>query len=165
MSKGIGRIGLRFRAARRQPSTSGGTPTLTNYTHQCFLTSLYLSTGGVLRRSHVRGSKVYYETRVVALASGGATSLTAVSLASFIPSNALMVHLDMQGLATTLGAATLQFASGVGSWYQTRTTTQRPPFFTGWMPNVGRRIWYARGDALDKTDIHVLGYIVPNGAE
>lgn len=158
-------------------------PTLpASYTHWAYAGAVYLSGGGTLVRTKIKGAWAHYDSAQAALSGGSAVIETAVSLTALIPPNALAV--SMQGVNT------LSTNGGGGILETTRfrvvTASDAAYFNTGiniasatnygslsfTLPNVGQNIYYLHTNLANpgniagrSLEIYLHGYKLPNGGE
>jgi hypothetical protein len=162
-------------------SASATAPTLpAGYTHSTYLFPVRFNGSSQLVSVHVRGDTVYYDAAQTALSSGTATSETAVSVSSLVPSNASTMILNTDNAMDANGGG------DVGYRLKLRHTSGSDYFFqqviapaanahgcgaaTVVMPQVSQQFYYlwvntfnsANLSALNAT-VYVEGYRCPNG--
>jgi hypothetical protein len=162
------------------PPTSIAATLPTGYTHWAYCCTVYF-TGGALRAVRVRGSWVTHTGVQEALSGGTATTETAISLTTFVPSNALNVQLRVlfTGISNANAAATddlrLRLVTGV-EWFTSTvfslaaSVSYEHANYSVVVPNMGQQIYYiivrtSTGGNNPTATVSVLSYQIPNGAE
>ncbi len=150
------------------------------YIAWAYIGALYLSAGSVLAQGSFRGTWFQYTTAPAALTSGGATSLTPVSVAAMVPPNALQFEIYSSNLALTSNGSggyglTCSVSAGAGGNFQfglqgvgvagsvfgAAGTAKR-------LNNIAQTFSYQLtlgSGAGAIVSINVNGYSVPNGGE
>jgi hypothetical protein len=157
-------------------------PTLpSGYTHWAYAGANRVDDSGNMRKIRIRGSSVFYEAVENALIGGSATIETALSLASFIPPNAMTAYLNIRvAMETNAGGSAetspeIRYISNRSFFgLSVRSNAADGDRNASWLeiPNVSQQIFYLFTNEIDPLNIstrslgvQVLGYTVPNGGE
>ena len=150
-------------------------PTLpTGYTHWDYIGAVYFNGSSQLPKVYARGNKFLYAGSVSVLASGSATSPTAIGLSTAIPPNAASASLfgylsyfdssvaNVPNLNLYIDGATIFMQTGMT---EPVANAAMRTFIGCDVPNVSQTIYYA-WDAVVGTrgaNIGIVGYTIPNG--
>lgn len=156
-------------ASTQLPATGPSLPA--GYTHWAFATAVRWNGSSNIQTCYVRGSSVHVG-RISALASGTATSATAISLSSAVPPNALQAAILATLLNATAGAgqyALNLYATSGGLNLATASIgvnaasgLARDSLAVD-IPNVSQTVYYTVSSTAVQAVVDVLGYSVPNG--
>jgi hypothetical protein len=165
------------RASQSAPPTG---PTLANgEIAWAYAGAVFNATGPALVKTRMRGSVMWYETRQAALSSGAATVETSVSLAAFIPPNALEWDGAWNAVFATTGASdgaavfNLRFVSGsdfIAPGLEGIGGPHGNNYHANFrMPNQGQNFFYLWSSlnvvGSQALTVYVDGYKIPNGGE
>jgi hypothetical protein len=157
-------------------------PTLpSGYTHWAYAGANWIDGSGIMRKIHIRGSKVFYEATENALTSGSATTETSVSLASFVPPNALsallniLMSMDTNAGGTAETQSYIRFVPNFNYFTAIIRCNAGDGDRTGGLieiPNVSQTIYYLFANETNPGNIfsrgmtiQAVGYVIPNGGE
>ena len=157
-------------------------PTLpSGYTHWAYAGANWIKASGIMRQIHIRGSKVFYDGYENALTGGSATTETSVSLASFVPPNALSALLNiLMSIDTNAGGPAetqsyIRFVPNFNYFTASLRCNASDGSRTGGLieiPNVSQTIYYLFGNETNPGNIlsrgmtiQAVGYVIPNGGE
>ena len=147
------------------------------YTHWSYAGAVFFNSSSQLVKTRIRGDLAEYEGYQVALSNGGATGETAISLASFVPPNAVtgmlwLIAKIAHGAVNNDGTVTVRQVAGTDHLLPT-TTTASGNTNIRWFARstvetaiVGQQILYLWSDAtpsVKEFDVRVLGYRLGNG--
>lgn len=157
-------------------------PTLpSGYTHWAYAGANWIDGSWIMRKIHIRGSKVFYEEAENIISSGSATTETALNTTTFVPPNALTAYLNIRAsMNTNAGGSAesmlqIRFISNWGFFAlnvraNASSTTRNSSFLE--IPNVNQNIYYLFTDEVNPSNIsarnihaQAVGYTVPNGGE
>jgi hypothetical protein len=152
----------------------------TGYTHVAYLTSIYWDASSHFLRVHQMDDRVSYDARQVALNAGTATTDTAVSVNTLVPSCATDFDINVESWGVTAdgtGAAIsvlhLGFLAGtdthnlVSDFAVGPSTATRLPTGDITFPNISQQFYYHQqvlNGSAPATTITARSYRVPNGA-
>jgi len=152
-------------------------PTLpSGYDHWCYAGAVRYNGSSQLIPTRIMGNTAYYEVSQNVLTNGAATSETAISCSSFVPSNALsmLLALDGHGEDNTGSFAVIFIRYITGSNFHSMPmrspdSASTDDFFGDsiqlHVPQVSTQIFYLWNAAHETRQlvVDVQGYIMPNG--
>lgn len=139
------------------------------YTSWAYLGAFKWTGASAFIPARVMGSRVYYETREVALNAGTATTEATVSVASAVPAAAGRVILEalLRGAGSN-STATLRYITAKTFWsFEIQTTGFVADSKAGEVPNVSQQVFYqiVNTAGVGSFSVNVLGYTVSNGGD
>ena len=155
-----------------------GSPTFpAGYTNWYYAGTYRTDGSGNVMAQYGRGSTIYYGSSQQVLASGSATTATAISTSSFVPSLAQSIQTYFHSTVSAVGSPdpiveiglTSTTTTAATSFYEIKPAAGSGGGASGWtqIPNISQQFFYkwtlnsATGPALD---VEILGYTVGNGA-
>lgn len=168
-------------ASTTAPAAFNGSTLPSGYTYWAFATALRWNGSSNIVPVYARGSRVWYDISEGgvnrALTSGVATSMTAVSLASLVPPNALFAHLEVEVNAnTTVLGPYYASIRPTGATNAGQRVAVAPALVSGGLttgkasysvvPGTSQQIDYSISAAPTSSGgvtIDVNGYSIPNG--
>lgn len=157
-------------ASLNPPSYHGGPNLPTNTAPWCFIGAFRLNASGQFYATTLRGNRIYYQdgiTDATVLSGGTASTATSVSVASYVPSNALDYEINWtteNTVGTVRYSSISNVSGGVASWRQQVSAGQWQSS-NALIPNSSQTFYYfqSASSALSSS-INISSYSVPNGA-
>lgn len=146
------------------------------YTHWAYIGAIRMAGGGTLSRLYIRGSEVFWQTNQVTVSGGTAVTPTAVSVASFVPPNALKYCILGESAITTSGtianwtvdvsvisASSIRILRAAMEGLASVAVQTIVPIY---LPNVGQQYFYNHSviaGSGPSAIINLTSFIIPNG--
>jgi hypothetical protein len=143
-------------------ASSSGPTLLAGQTEWALATAVWNDATPKLMPTHARGAWNFYDAQQTVLATGHATTETAVSVATSVPPIAVRYEVQINYNPGTDTSSKYRIVSGSSNFLDLSKFLVNG-YMTAIFPNVAQQFLYQAGATAGGEDVNVLGYMVPNG--